>query len=113
MFRLTFFLAGLALVGMSCSPCARVANAEASVSVAGKACMGTDTTWANEKVSRCETGLSKCSADDLKFMAQYADCLLKISACTSSTGFSYLAARAGCLADGALKISPTCFAAIQ
>lgn len=103
-------LAALALSG--CTPCARIANAEASVTNGGKACNAGDSTWTSNEQQKCEANLSKCSQDDQKWMGTYADCLSRIAPCADGQGFSYALARLSCL-ESYSKISYACASAIK
>jgi hypothetical protein len=82
----------------SCSPCARVSNAEAAIADRGRDCNAGQSTWDAARVSRCESELSKCSPDDLKKVDEYIRCLDGIPACSdSSKATSFAVARLECV----------------
>jgi hypothetical protein len=63
----------------------------------GKACGTFDITWTKSRVESCESTLSKCSADDLKWYDTYADCLQKLPLCAEGQGLAWNVQRLACL----------------
>ena len=63
-------------------------------------------------MSRCETGLSKCSPDDQKWLDIYADCLHKLPTCAEGQGLSWSLQRVSC-SESLFKVSSNCGSAIQ
>lgn len=113
MLRTLFCASTLALLGLGCSPCARLSNAEATISDKGKGCNADTTYWESSRVSRCDQNLSKCSPDDLKVIDKYIQCLDTIPACTdSSKSASFGVARFECAIELA-KLSFNCAAALR
>jgi hypothetical protein len=109
-FALAAALAAAGLVG--CTPCARIATAEADATQKGKACNGSDSTWSSAKQQTCEANLSKCTQDDVKWLNTYADCLQKLPSCAEGQGLSFGLARLGCL-ESYSKVSLGCISAIN
>jgi hypothetical protein len=106
-------LAIVALVVTACgTPCSRIANAEAAANDKGKACNSSNTSWDTAHVSRCEAGLSQCSADDQKSLDTYADCLQKLPVCSQGQGLSWNLQRLSCT-QSLVNVSGTCGAAIR
>ena len=111
-FRSTVF-AIVAVVVTACgTPCSRIANAEAAANDKGKACNSSNTNWDASHVSRCESGLSKCSADDQKWLDTYADCLQKLPTCAEGQSLSWNLQRVTC-SQSLINVSGNCGSAIQ
>ena len=104
----------VSLLGASAcgTPCSRIAAGEAAANDKGTACKADSTPWDSAHVSRCESGLSKCSADDQQWLDTYADCLQKLPVCSSGQGFSWGLQRVGC-AESLLKVSANCLSATK
>ncbi len=103
----------LAVIISACgTPCSRIANGEAVANQKGKACQSSSTAWDTSRVSRCEAALTKCSADDQKWMDTYADCLQKLPICADGQGLSWNLQRVSC-SESLFKISGTCRSAVQ
>jgi hypothetical protein len=63
--------------------------------------------------NKCNSGVnSKCSADDISALKNYAACLNNLPACTSDTEVSFNFSRSGCVSQAASKISLTCLGGI-
>lgn len=103
----------LALMTSACgTPCSRIAAGEAAANSNGTACGATNTNWDSARVSRCEAGLSMCSADDQKWLDTYADCLRKLPTCAEGQGVSWSLQRVACT-ESLFKLSAKCGSAIQ
>lgn len=101
------------LVGSACgTPCSRIAAGEAAANERGKACKSSSSQWDSSRVSRCEAGLTKCSADDQKWLDTYADCLQKLPTCAEGQGLSWSLQRVSC-SEVLFKVSSNCGGAIQ
>lgn len=95
------------------TPCTRVAAAESAANDKGVDCGSSpNTSWDSAHIQRCEAGLSKCSADDMKWLDTYADCLQKLPVCVDGQGLSWGLSRITC-AESAVKVSATCASAIR
>ncbi len=85
------------LGALSCgTPCSRIAAGEEAALAKGKACGTFDITWTKSRVESCESTLSKCSQDDLKWYDTYADCLQKLPVCAEGQFVSWNTQRLGC-----------------
>ena len=104
-------VAALVLSGCG-TQCSRIANAENAANQKGKACNNSSNSWDSARVQRCESGLSKCSQDDMKQMDAYADCLNKLDTCVDGQGLSWGLQRLGCI-EPITKISLSCVAAVN
>ncbi len=106
-------VAMLAVTSWACgTPCSRIAGAEAVANDKGKACGASSSNWEGARVSRCEAGLTKCSADDQKWLDTYGDCLQKLPTCSEGQGVSWNLQRVAC-SESLFKVSSSCGSAIQ
>ncbi len=102
-------LAASALLSVSaCTPCARVASAEASATQKGKACNASATDWSDSKLQACTKNLQDCSASDMQKLDEYATCLNQMAPCESGKELTFAAARFDC-ARKLFGISAACF----
>ncbi|MBK7863561.1 MAG: hypothetical protein IPJ65_34145 [Archangiaceae bacterium] len=62
--------------------------------------------------NKCNAGLSKCSADDMSALKNYANCLNGLEVCTSENEVQFNFARAGCTTQAVSKVSFTCLGSI-
>lgn len=107
MFRTALATFALAAALTGCTPCARIANAEAGADDKGKACSSSSGKWTDAQISTCNDNLKNCSAEDQKWMDTYADCLNKLPTCADGQGFSWGLQRLGCV-ESLTKISYAC-----
>ena len=113
MTKLTLVAVLVAVVGSACgTPCSRIANGEAAANDKGTACQSSTTPWTSSRISSCEAGLKKCSADDQKWLDTYADCLQKLPTCAEGQSLSWNVQRVTC-AQSLFSVSASCSAAIQ
>ncbi len=94
------------------TPCSRIAAAEAAANNKGSACNSSSSNWDSAHVTRCEAGLSKCSADDQKWLDTYADCLQKLPSCAQGQGTSWNLQRIACT-EPLFSVSGTCANAVK
>lgn len=96
MLRLALVSAAAVFAVSACTPCARVASAEASATQKGKACNASATDWSDSKLQACTKNLEKCSASDMQKMDEYATCLNQIAPCESGKELTFAASRIDC-----------------
>jgi hypothetical protein len=96
------------LVLAGCTPCNRIANAEASADDKYKACGTTNNGWSDAKVTQCNDNLKNCNDADKKYLDSYADCLNKLPNCESGHEFSWGASRAECSFNNLFHLSNAC-----
>lgn len=77
----------MSLVGCG-NVCDRLASASSSLDTKSKGCSGTTTTSDKFNKNSCDSALSKCSADDIKKLTDYASCLEGVPTC-SGDGISW------------------------
>ncbi len=107
MARTALALFAVVLLAAGCSPCNRIANAEASADDKYKSCGNANGAWSDSKLSQCNDNLKNCSSTDQKLMDSYADCLNRLPTCQSGNGFSWSIDRARCL-EPLFSVSRAC-----
>lgn len=66
---------------------------------------GSSTTF---NMNQCNNNIDKCSSDDKKALADFADCIRDLPTCSSSTEDNFSAQLLGCALTLSGKISDTC-----
>jgi hypothetical protein len=109
----TSLFAVLALVAAGCGTvCDGIAAAENGANQKALNCNLTNITV--HDANKCDVGLqSKCSADDVSGLKNYAACLNGLPVCTADNSVSFAFSRGGCQTQVLSKVSLTCLGAIQ
>ncbi|MBL8954711.1 MAG: hypothetical protein JNK82_28295 [Myxococcaceae bacterium] len=90
--------------------CDTAMHAEQRANQKGRDCNAGNITVHDANTSN--SGLSKCSQDDMREIQLYAECLDALPVCTSSNSTSFAFQRLGCVAQPIGRISASCAAAI-
>jgi hypothetical protein len=107
--RLLIF--ALSLCAAACGTvCDSAAGAQRRANDKGRDCSHQNITV--NDANKCNSGLSKCSPDDVKELQAYADCLDALPVCSSSNSTSWAFSRAGCQLQPIGRISGECAGAI-
>jgi hypothetical protein len=93
--RTALLIASLPCLAGCGTVCDEVAAAQNSLATKGQPCNNSNSTTTYDS-AKCNAGLSKCSADDMKAMATYAQCLDQQPVCNPSTSLSWSLAVVGC-----------------
>ena len=105
-------VACLLAVGTGCGNiCDRLNASTQSISDKRKNCSNSSASSSFD-LQKCNTGMAKCSSDDLKQLDAYAGCLDRIAPCESGQELSFDFAVLGCY-QPLSKLSATCFQAVQ
>ncbi|MBL8950112.1 MAG: hypothetical protein JNK82_05005 [Myxococcaceae bacterium] len=98
------------LSGCGGSVCDNAVKAEQAANAKSTSCNVAPITV--HDAQRCNSGLSKCSSDDLKELESYGACLAALPACTPQNEIQWRGQRDGCTTQGFFRISLNCFANI-
>ena len=112
-----FAVASAAVLAVACSGsiCDRQESVGKTLEERGRACQsggdGGSTIDPNAK-KRCESAMSKCTADDQKIMNDQLSCLEKVSTCVKGNELAWAGEILACSKDYQ-KISSACLAALS